>query len=192
MMLTYVTHQTITSSSFHPISLQPMLGIFTLLVKNRMINDISSQTTQWDISCAGEKIRSKIIKESRFINIVTIVNVSFSVVAMLSFIYPNPNDYFVLFTHRILWDWFPEHHLFVEVVFRPTYFAIFVVTTAHALQVVYCTQRGRFQLYLLNKYIDEISEYDELEENLMYDECYQEEISFRLKFCISRQNERNR
>lgn len=169
-----------------------MLGIFTLLVKNRMINDISSQTTQWDISCAGEKIRSKIIKESRFINIVTIVNVSFSVVAMLSFIYPNPNDYFVLFTHRILWDWFPEHHLFVEVVFRPTYCVIFVVTTAHAFQVVYCTQRGRFQLYLLNKYIDEISEYDELEENLMYDECYQEEISFRLKFCISRQNERNR
>jgi hypothetical protein len=102
-----------------------MLAIFTLLVKNRMIDDISNRSIYWDISCAGEQIRSKIVKESRIINVVTIVNLSFSVVAMFSFIFSNPNDYFVIFTYRITRDWFPNHHLFVEIVLRSTNCDIF-------------------------------------------------------------------
>jgi hypothetical protein len=144
-----------------------MLAILTLLVKNRIIDDISNKSIYWDISCAGEQIKSKIVKDSRIINVVTIINVSFSVVAIFSFIYPNLNDYFVIFVYRIMRDWFPKHHLFVEVVLRSTYCVIFFVTTAHTGQVVYITHRGKFQLYLLNKYIDEISESDDVEENLM-------------------------
>ena len=60
---------------------------------------------------------------------------------------------------------------------------------AHPFQILYITQHAKFQMYLFNKYVEEVCcvhEKENLEENLLDDEIYQEEVRLRLMFLVRR------
>ncbi|KAJ3657117.1 hypothetical protein Zmor_016145 [Zophobas morio] len=60
---------------------------------------------------------------------------------------------------------------------------------AHPFQVLYVSQHLKFQMYLFNKYIEDVCFMDgkeNEEENLVDDQEYQEEIKLRLKLVVRR------
>jgi hypothetical protein len=161
--------------------------IFVLIKNDGMIDDILDLMIFWDAGCAGQHVKSKIISEARYINIAAATTAVFGVLSVASFVYPNTKESDTVFLVRLQRDWLPFQNIFLDIFLKLALCVIGFVSTAHAFHMLYITQHIKFQLYMLNEYIGKMGDRDDDES--VYDEAYQEEIGFRIKFCIKRHNE---
>jgi hypothetical protein len=59
--------------------------------------------------------------------------------------------------------------------------------TVHGYQIIYVFQHMKFQIYMFNKYVEELTKgFKTCEWKLLSDEVYQNEVNFRLKFLVKR------
>ncbi|RZC39024.1 hypothetical protein BDFB_005188 [Asbolus verrucosus] len=162
----------------------------TLIVKNRLVDDVMAHINLWDIDNAGEEIETQIMNESKIINLFAVANTSLAVITSISYIFPNAYDEEMILVFRIYQEVFSGQSVFFSTFHRLTYCMLCFIMTAYPYIVIYITQHVKFQLYMFNKYIKELmDDYDGAEERLICTEGYQKEIEFRLKFLIERHNE---
>ena len=137
---------------------------------------------RWDIDTAGAEIKKKIEKEAKLIKTYVIWNSSAGLlwgsVAVYSTFVIFPPRNFVLYASDYLFS-----------IFKLTAHIAILAMMGHPFQILYITQQVKFQMYLFNKYIEEVCSVDEGEKkgkSLVDDEKYQEEIKLRLKLLVRR------
>ena len=138
----------------------------------------------WDIDIVGDQIKTKITKEIRILKIFVISNTLAALlwISLVTFVYSSlailPPRNFLLCACNFLFF-----------VVKLTSHVIVLAMITHPFQILYITQHAKFQMYLFNKYVEEVCcvhEKENLEENLLDDEIYQEEVRLRLKFLVRR------
>ncbi|XP_063914688.1 uncharacterized protein LOC135131087 [Zophobas morio] len=153
--------------------------IFLHLYKNKWIDDIMNYFPLWDIDTAGDTITNKIKKESKFIKYYVISNtiscqfwVSLMMYSQLTNL-PHRSD-----------GRNPCYYMLSLIVY-----VINFAMLGHTYQFLYVTQQVKFQMYLFNKYVEEVCRMDEEEteeERLVDDQRYQEEVRLRLTLLVRR------
>ena len=133
----------------------------------------------WDIDTAGEQIKNKIKKESKIIQTYVISNTiscQFWVSLMLY-------SQLTTLPHRN--DGLNGCYCMLSLIVYVIDFAML----GHTYQFLYVTQQVKFQMYLFNKYVEEVCRMDEEEteeENLVDNQRYQEEVKLRLTLLVRR------
>ncbi|XP_063914243.1 uncharacterized protein LOC135130753 [Zophobas morio] len=154
------------------------------LYTNNCIDDIMNSFPLWDIDTAGETIKIKIKKEMQILTIFVVSNT----LAGLLWIS------LIIFTYSAFAILPPRNFLLCACdclffIVKLTSHVIVLAMIAHPFQILYITQHAKFQMYLFNKYVEEVCcvhEKENIEENLLDDEIYQEEVRIRLKLLVRR------
>nr|KAH0807253.1 hypothetical protein GEV33_015538 [Tenebrio molitor] len=132
------------------------LGMFVVLLRNRMIEDVMEVIDLWDVKSAGEEVEID-------------------------------DDDQVFFTNWLMQKWFFGHTKCLIVLIKLTFFVAAPCMTVHGYQIIYTLQHVKFQMYMFNKYVEELTKgFTTCECKLLFDEVYQNEVNFRLKFLIKR------
>ncbi|KAJ3634268.1 hypothetical protein MTP99_011165 [Tenebrio molitor] len=163
------------------------LGMFVVLLRNRMIEDVMEVIDLWDVKSAGEEVESKIKRESKAINIFVVVNTTVMLVWASANVFSVDDDDQVFFTNCLMQKWFFGHSKCLIVLIKLTFFVAAPCMTVHGYQIIYTLQHVKFQMYMFNKYVEELTKgFTTCECKLLFDEVYQNEVNFRLKFLIKR------
>ncbi|KAJ3657237.1 hypothetical protein Zmor_016249 [Zophobas morio] len=164
-----------------------MLGILVLLSKSDLIEDVMSSIDLWAIDSADEETETKILKESKFINMYVFLNTVVGLVWAITMTFPNHREVEHFFPVFLFQKWLPQHNHFLGYVFKITSFVTSFTMVAHGYQVIYATQHLKFQIYIFNKFVENICYgFIENEEKVVHDRTYQSEIEYRLKVLIKR------
>ncbi|KAH0821061.1 hypothetical protein GEV33_001729 [Tenebrio molitor] len=132
------------------------LGMFVVLLRNRMIEDVMEVIDLWDVKSAGEEVEID-------------------------------DDDEVFFTNWLIRKWFFGQSKFLILLTKLTYFVAAPCMTVHGYQIIYAFQHVKFQIYMFNKYVEELTKgFKTCEWKLLSDEVYQNEVNFRLKFLVKR------
>jgi hypothetical protein len=168
-------------------TLQATLGMFVVLLRNRMIEDVMEVIDLWDVKSAGEEVESKIKRESKAINIFVVVNTTVMLVWASANVFSVDDDDQVFFTNWLMQKWFFGHTKCLIILIKLTFFVAAPCMTVHGYQIIYTLQHVKFQMYMFNKYVEELTKgFTTCECKLLFDEVYQNEVNFRLKFLIKR------
>ncbi|XP_068905195.1 uncharacterized protein [Tenebrio molitor] len=163
------------------------LGMFVVLLRNRMIEDVMEVIDLWDVKSAGEEVESKIKRESKAINIFVVVNTTVMLVWASANVFSVDDDDQVFFTNWLMQKWFFGHTKCLIILIKLTFFVAAPCMTVHGYQIIYTLQHVKFQMYMFNKYVEELTKgFTTCECKLLFDEVYQNEVNFRLKFLIKR------
>ncbi|KAJ3657159.1 hypothetical protein Zmor_016181 [Zophobas morio] len=159
-------------------------AIFVHLYTSNWIDDIMSCFRLWDIDIVGDQIKTKITKEIRILKIFVISNTLAALlwISLVTFVYSSlailPPRNFLLCACNFLFF-----------VVKLTSHVIVLAMITHPFQILYITQHAKFQIYLFNKYVGEVCcvyEAENVEENLVDDEIYQQEVRLKLKLQVRR------
>jgi hypothetical protein len=82
--------------------LQATLGMFVVLLRNGMIEDVMEVIDLWDVKSAGEEVESTIKRESRAINIFVVVNTTVMLVWASANVFSVDDDDEVFFTNWLI------------------------------------------------------------------------------------------
>jgi hypothetical protein len=163
-----------------------MLCIFTLLFENRRIENVMENVELWDSGTAGKKIKSKIVKESIVINLFVLLNTILLLLWISSVILPNIDNTdfsFCCSFLRILL----RRSKFLLIIYKLSFGLASFTTTTISYQLIYIIHHVKFQTYMFNKYVEELtSDFEGSDYMLIRDEDYQKEVSFRLKMLTRR------
>jgi hypothetical protein len=166
-------------------TLQATLGMFVVLLRNRMIEDVMEVIDLWDVKSAGKDVESKIKRESKAINIFVVVNTTVMLVWASANVFSVDDD--VFFTNWLIQKWFFGQCKFLILLTKLTFFVAAPCMTVHAYQIIYAFQHMKFQIYMFNNYVEELTKgFKTCEWKLLSDEVYQNEVNFRLKFLVKR------
>ncbi|CAH1369748.1 unnamed protein product [Tenebrio molitor] len=161
--------------------------MFVVLLRNRMIEDVMEVIDLWDVKSAGEEVESKIKRESKAINIFVVVNTTVMLVWASANVFSVDDDDQVFFTNWLMQKWFFGHTKCLIILIKLTFFVAAPCMTVHGYQIIYTLQHVKFQMYMFNKYVEELTKgFTTCECKLLFDEVYQNEVNFRLKFLIKR------
>jgi hypothetical protein len=188
LQMCYVLFVQKRHNSFLKFHFKAEFAITILLSRNRMVEQIMEAIDLWEIDAAGEETKLRITRESRRINmfvaINTILAVTWATSATTHLLSHNPSE--TVFVRHIFHLLFPRQADFLFIFFNLTlYLAIFVMT-AHAYEMIYVTQHVKFQIYMCETFIQEMTDSTDSEETLMYDADYQQLTESRLKSLIKR------
>ncbi|KAH0815120.1 hypothetical protein GEV33_007671 [Tenebrio molitor] len=132
------------------------LGMFVVLLRNRMIEDVMEVIDLWDVKSAGEEVEID-------------------------------DDDKVFFTNCLIQKWFFGQSKFLILLTKLTFFVAAPCMTVHGYQIIYAFQHMKFQIYMFNNYVEELTKgFKTCEWKLLSDEVYQNEVNFRLKFLVKR------
>ncbi|CAH1380979.1 unnamed protein product, partial [Tenebrio molitor] len=93
----------------------------------------------------------------------------------------------VFFTNWLIQKWFFGQCKFLILLTKLTFFVAAPCMTVHAYQIIYAFQHMKFQIYMFNNYVEELTKgFKTCEWKLLSDEVYQNEVNFRLKFLVKR------
>jgi hypothetical protein len=161
-------------------TLQATLGMFVVLLRNGMIEDVMEVIDLWDVKSAGEEVESKIKRESKAINIFVPVNTTVMLVWASANVFSVDDE--VFFTNWLIQKWFFGQTKFLIVLIKLTFFVATPCMTVHGYQIIYTLQHVKFQMYMFNKYVEELTKgFTTCECKFLFDE-----VNFRLKFLIKR------
>ncbi|KAJ3634247.1 hypothetical protein MTP99_011146 [Tenebrio molitor] len=164
-----------------------IICIITHLHGNYLLNAIQSVEESWSVDCAGKDVQARIVKESSIINAYAIANTILCFVAVVVFICPSNSDDPVLFPMKTFQERFPHQTLVLAWTFKLTTLVLSYVVPASCYRTIHTIQYWKFQICLLNKYVEALTDdYAGHERDLFYDLEYQERLSARIKFCIKR------
>ncbi|KAJ3619267.1 hypothetical protein MTP99_004964 [Tenebrio molitor] len=158
--------------------------MFVVLLRNRMIEDVMEVIDLWDVKSAGEEVESKIKRESRAINIFVVVNTTAMLVWASATVY-SVNDE-VFFNNWLIQQWFFGQSKFLILFTKLTFFVSAPCMTVHGYQIIYAFQHVKFQIYMFNKYVEELTKGFKTCEWKLLSDVYQNEVNFRLKFLVKR------
>jgi hypothetical protein len=140
----------------------------------------------WDSGTAGKKIKSKIVKESIVINLFVLLNTILLLLWISSVILPNIDNTdfsFCCSFLRILL----RRSKFLLIIYKLSFGLASFTTTTVSYQLTYIIHHVKFQTYMFNKYVEELtSDFEGSDYMLIRDEDYQKEVSFRLKMLTRR------
>jgi hypothetical protein len=165
-------------------TLQATLGMFVVLLRNRMIEDVMEVIDLWDVKSAGEEVESKIKRESRAINIFVVVNTTAMLVWASATVYSVDDE--VFFNNWLIQQWFFGQSKFLILFTKLTFFVSAPCMTVHGYQIIYAFQHVKFQIYMFNKYVEELTKGFKTCEWKLLSDVYQNEVNFRLKFLVKR------
>jgi hypothetical protein len=165
-------------------TLQATLGMFVVLLRNRMIEDVMEVIDLWDVKSAGEEVESKIKRESRAINIFVVVNTTAMLVWASATVYSVDDE--VFFNNWLIQQWFFGQSKFLILFTKLTFFVAAPCMTVHGYQIIYAFQHVKFQIYMFNKYVEELTKGFKTCECKLLSDVYQNEVNFRLKFLVKR------
>ncbi|KAH0822339.1 hypothetical protein GEV33_000452 [Tenebrio molitor] len=160
------------------------LGMFVVLLRNRMIEDVMEVIDLWDVKSAGEEVESKIKRESRAINIFVVVNTTAMLVWASATVYSVDDE--VFFNNWLIQQWFFGQSKFLILFTKLTFFVAAPCMTVHGYQIIYAFQHVKFQIYMFNKYVEELTKGFKTCEWKLLSDVYQNEVNFRLKFLVKR------
>ncbi|XP_063914648.1 uncharacterized protein LOC135131054 [Zophobas morio] len=168
-------------------------GVAMALFKNDYISHISDEMTVWDMDAAGPEIRQRIKKESRVISMVLAATFLTATAVGSVFVLPTSVDYDRFFAIKLATDYCPKYSTTLSYLYKLTLPFIAYATIVPCANFIYYSHHMRFQLMMLSKHVQCLTEQRNKQETdlekLIYDESYQKEFSRRIIFCIQRHNE---
>jgi hypothetical protein len=169
---------------------QAMLNIAAVLLCGEIALSALTDFKLWALDSAGYEILTEITTESMLYSYFIIGNTILSLIPLILFVVPVPNDEDVFFPLYIFDRWFPDYTVVLNLIYRST-FVILAYAMINGLNIlVYTIEHIKFQVYLLVKHIDHITtvvEYTNCDDGfLLRNQHYQTEVEHRIKFCIKR------
>ncbi|KAJ3620149.1 hypothetical protein MTP99_004136 [Tenebrio molitor] len=158
-----------------------------LLLKDHMVDDVVAVIDWWPLDSVGHETKNKFTKLSKWINRFAVLNISILLVFATTIFFSSDEDNGLAFVRHILDQIFSHWSKFFFVFFKITVFLPSFMMSAHIYQLFYSAQHIIFQMKLLKMFIRRMaSTSSSTEEDLMYDDSYQEEINAKLKIIIDR------
>ncbi|KAJ3620150.1 hypothetical protein MTP99_004137 [Tenebrio molitor] len=155
-----------------------------------MVDDIMKVIELWPLDTSDDKTKNHILKWSRWINRFAVVNSSLILLCTVIGFFSRDEDNGWTFIRYIFEELFDQWGQFIFVFGKLTLLSIALLIPAHAYQEIYITQHITFQIMLCTMFTRRMSSVLRItEENLIYDENYQEEIETKLKIIIDRHND---
>jgi archaellum biogenesis protein FlaJ (TadC family) len=152
-----------------------------------MIDDIMDVIDFWRVDSADEKTKNEIRKLSKWANIFVATNTSVCLICAASVFFSSDENDGLVFIHHVLDQTFFQWGKFAFVFFKITLFVASFTIPAVTYQVFYVTQHVTMQMKLFKMFIRSLaSTLSSAEENLTYDDNYQEAIQTQLKIIIDR------
>jgi hypothetical protein len=186
----YVTLRKLRRARFCMDQFQMLLSSSVLLARNDMVDDIMKVIELWPLDTSDDKTKNHILKWSRWINRFAVVNSSLILLCTVVGFFSRDEDNGWTFIRYIFEELFDQWGQFIFVFGKLTLLSIALLIPAHAYQEIYITQHITFQIMLCTMFTRRMSSVLRItEENLIYDENYQEEIETKLKIIIDRHND---
>jgi hypothetical protein len=152
-----------------------------------MVDDVMAMVDWWQLDSVGDETKNKFIKLSTWINRFAVLNISILLLFATIIFFSSDEDNGLAFVRHILNQIFSHWSKFLFVFFKITLFLPCFMMSAHIYQLFYSAQHIIFQMKLLKMFIRRMaSTSSSTEEDLMYDDSYQEEINAKLKIIIHR------
>jgi hypothetical protein len=158
-----------------------------ILVVTKSISKFRDVLKLWAIDSCGEEVFAKIKRNILIIKIYGRSHVVFGLLDALVFAYPTERSRDNFIIYRFIEDNFYNYKTLLSLPFRIVMgFNLYAMINV-GLHFVYFTQHLKFQLYLFNNSLMNITQdFDNDDEFLFYDDEYQKEIKNRLNFFIKR------
>jgi hypothetical protein len=186
----YVTLRKWCRARFYIDQFQMLLSSSVLLVRNDMVDDIMKVIELWPLDTSDDKTKNQILKWSRWINRFAVVNSSLILLCTVVAFFSRDEDNGWTFIRYIFDVLFAQWGQFLFVFGKLTLLSVALLMPAHAYQEIYVTQQITFQMMLCTTFTRRMSSVLRVtEENLIYDENYQNEIEAKLKIIIDRHND---
>jgi hypothetical protein len=157
-----------------------------ILVKNHMVEKVMNVIELWDISSVGNDVKLRIVRESKQINTFVVINTALVLLWATQIMSSGDNDSEGIFVQHILDKLCPRQANFWIIIFKMTLYLAGLAMQIHTYQFIYTTQHVKFQIYMVNAFIEELGSDGEDSKNLIRDEVYQEEIESKLNKIIDR------
>jgi hypothetical protein len=152
-----------------------------------MVDDVVAVIDWWPLDSVGHETKNKFTKLSKWINRFAVLNISIVLVFATTIFFSSDEDNGLAFVRHILDQIFSHWSKFFFVFFKITVFLPSFMMSAHIYQLFYSSQHIIFQMKLLKMFIRRMaSTSSSTEEDLMYDDSYQEGINAKLKIIIDR------
>ncbi|XP_044265522.1 uncharacterized protein LOC123011882 [Tribolium madens] len=164
----------------------PLLAIFVLLYKSKVIHNLKNELELWSTDSTSKKLQSKINLNIKFLKMFVIFNSLLFIVVGVTFVQPLSKDYDVFFAYRLIHEYFPNYGHIFEFLYRTTYLLTSYIATVLPFQIFYYCQHTNFQLQMSIEQLKNLTKWSEDDENLVDNTKYQTEINRRLKICIQR------
>ena len=163
------------------------MSTFPILTKNYLIEDTMSVIELWAVDSADEETKTRILKESKFLNAFACFNSTMGLIWATAMIYPNQRDIEHSFPAFLFNKWSPQYDYFLGYAFNLTSFVTSFTMVALGYQFIYGTQHLKFQMYILNKFIEGIChDFVPSDDGDLFDKAHQMEIKFRLKVLVKK------
>ena len=141
----------------------------------------------WAVDSADEDTKTRILKESKFLNTFVFLNSAMGLIWASTMIYPNQREAEHSFPAFLFKKWFPHYSHFLGCAFNLTSFAMSFTIVAQGYQLIYGTQHVKFQMYIFNKFVEAIcQDFIQSDEVGILSRPHQIEIELRLKVLIKR------
>jgi hypothetical protein len=152
-----------------------------------MVDDVAAVVNWWQLDSVGDETKNKFIKLSTWMNRFAVLNISILLVFATIIFFSSDEVNGLAFVHHILDQIFSHWSKFVFVFFKITLFLPSFMMSAHMYQLFYSAQHIIFQMKLLKMFIRRMARTSSsTQEDLMYDDSYQEEINAKLKIIIDK------
>ncbi|KAJ3620142.1 hypothetical protein MTP99_004130 [Tenebrio molitor] len=141
----------------------------------------------WPLDSVGDKTRRQIASLSKWINGVAVTCTSLILLCTILLVFADDRDNGLAFIRSIFDELFTTWNKILFVIFKMTISLVSFQLSAPTYQAIYSARHLTFQMKLCKLFITSLSSISgDAEDNLIYDECYQEEIEARLYVIIRR------
>ncbi|XP_044262283.1 uncharacterized protein LOC123009825 [Tribolium madens] len=166
------------------------LSLITLLYEGNIVTRILKKCNRWALNTIDDKIYQEIRKEAIFCTCFVITNLILTLVAIFTFLTPVELDKDVFFPVYFFNKFLDKTCATILIwIYRATFLLLGLVVVTCAHQLLYVIQQFKFQVYLLQKYVENITNiefFDEIDSILLKNVSYQKEVKRRIQFCVKR------
>lgn len=165
-----------------------MATIAIVLYKNELMAHMKEEIALWKLDSATEEIRLHIEREIKIITAFCVTNLAIILYGGFAYLEEDPTDWMVFFAMKLCKDYFPNNRYILCLIYRLTFPILAYVSVTHAYQLIYYTQSMKYQGILALYYVENLTTYNTVTEDLklFYDKQFQKEIRLRLAFLIKR------
>lgn len=143
---------------------------------------------RWKYDTAGPSIEKRILKNSKIINLCALINSVLLAVATITCIIPTPDDIDIFFPIYIGYQFSETMGIMMSTTYRTFMISVILVLPVSAYQMTTACFLGKFQNYMVRKFIEKIT--NTKKKNL--EKNYQNRVNKCLKYCIQRHIQLNK
>lgn len=160
---------------------QPLLSLYYTTFHIDMSEQIIARLPRWTYDTAGPTIQKQIFKQSKIINLYALCNFLLIIVTAIVLIVPMQGDDEMYFPIYFGNQYSNIIGIIASIYYRSCFVAMIFLIPAQAYHLMASSFHAKFQIYMWNKFIEEI-----ITDNILLNKNCQYIVKLRLKYCINR------